>query len=35
MYIETDVCLIKLENAMIYMGTMTDAKSTIERGDTS
>jgi hypothetical protein len=35
MYIEADVCLMKMENAMIYMGTMTEAESTINRDDTS
>jgi hypothetical protein len=31
MHIEADVCLIQLENAMIYMGTMTEDESTINR----
>lgn len=31
MYIEADICFIKLENAMIYIGTVTEAESTINR----
>jgi hypothetical protein len=34
MYIEADVCLIKLENAMIHMSTTTEAEGTINRDDT-